>query len=155
MTINHRAIFYLIEPEGCWHEWKGPDTILSECIHCGKRHYNEGTAYNPDFTLPEWRIRLQEWLCDKANEHFADHFFQYVTDEYFEDVTCKYRSVQIMLLGSLEKHLTEFLGTEECKREFGWEEICKSPHCYVCNDCGMCDGSGFIKRPWLRAQEAS
>ena len=120
------------------------------------KEYKESIDY---FTSPADHRELELWLCKEENRIFTAYFCQYVTDEFFEDVTCKYQSVPIMLLSGLPSLLIDFLGTEAAQDKWGFIPcpdkniiggLCvtkKDSKCPV-EEGGRC--TGRIMAPWLK-----
>lgn len=140
-TIDHKAIFRLIEPEGIWRE-NG---------HTVGFVFYEGIT--PDFTLPEWRVRLQEWLFAPEQDEFLKRLYSYV--ENLEFVPLFEWQLLGYICNNLPALLTEYMDTEECKEEFGTTKCTECMGDGLTPDCEytICNGSGRIPKPWLKAKE--
>ena len=158
---ENRILFALIEPEGCFHKWKLREKAVGNqyekkyaCVICGTRAYSKSEYVPPDFTLPEWRIGLQEWLFAKENLNFWEAFEHWLWSNY----TCgsaidRYVAKIIPNLPSL---LLDYLRTDEAKEKFGWV---RCPGCdgYGVLEgqggdefhCKVCGETGKIKSEWL------
>lgn len=112
---ENRILFYLIEPEGCWHEWAlsctvGVSTAFYTCRKCGQKHGQE--MPNPDFTRPEWKQRLQEWLHKDENQRFADGFCTLMNRTFWKgNMLLKPTWSIAWVLEKLGQHLLDFLRT--------------------------------------------
>jgi hypothetical protein len=69
--IDNKAIFYYLNPEGCWHEGLG-DGTLARCEKCGEfwTHTDRepGDWPNPDYTTEHGFFLLLEGLRAKGIE---------------------------------------------------------------------------------------
>lgn len=152
---ENRILFMLIEPEGCWHEWRW-DSLQdeSQCKKCGVWCDDFWTC--PDFTTPEWRIRLQEWLVENDNIVFYLSFVKWQWSNYdiIEGSRDKLWVMHIIL--NLAQEILDYLRTDEAKEKFGWV---RCPGCdgygvlegqggddFHCKVCGV---TGKIKAKWL------
>lgn len=179
--LENRILFYLIEPEGCWHEWerktypmmigfdlrnlfKPIDEPTYVCKICGNKIYCRDAPPNANFTLPEYRIKLQEWLFAPTNYLFWDFFSYWVLHEVNEDMSPKEIRKEYIpdLFNRLSQFILDFLHIPEAQERFGLM-IC--PNCqkagYVSKEsnsimepyskCTVCNGTGKIKAPWFQA----
>jgi len=131
--LENRILFYLIEPEGCWDE------------HVFYYPCSKTVCETPDFTTPEWRIRLQEWLFAPEQEPFWIAFTGWAWGYV-------YRYFPI-LMNNLNDALLSFLRTDEARERWGWTE-CPCPPEFKGDEevkrvCPYCNGTGKIRAKWM------
>lgn len=150
MTEQENKVLYaLIEPEGCWHEWK---ERTCQCRLCGLIDIQ---MENPDFTTPEWRIRLQEWLFADEQIKFWNNFTDWYKSFFPEYVVASWSPIP-RLIEEIAEYILNYLRTDEAKEKFGWV---RCPGCdgygvlegqggddFYCKVCGV---TGKIKAKWL------
>ena len=144
---ENKILFYLIEPEGNFNKMWLDDDMNYEVAH-------------PNLTTPEWKVKLQEWLCDEKQDSFFSSFYAWCLDEIVWDEG--YKTTRAMIR-NLAICIFDFLRTPEAQARFGWVEC---PRCGGTRVVGWAETSegfaynlycdcitGKIKAPWLKAME--
>lgn len=149
---ENKILFYLINPDGCWHQWH-TDWAEEPCKLCGERQ-----EYPlPNFIEPKYRCELQDWFVNEAQFKFYKAFtkWQWSTYDFISG------SKDILWLSSillnLQNEILTFLHKDRTKQKFGWEDC---PNCkdkpirgygvwFETGICPTCNGPGKVKKKWL------